>query len=170
MGFKQCFNGAAMALSSILQQNVSTLRLTSIYVHFATQRSMYTDQSVVKLFFEVVVKPHEFPKIVMSDSDPVFIISFWTTIFKLHKTKFIYRSFAYHPQPNPTDRKTKVENRFKKASRITLTPPLALHTLHSLLHVGVPVPKSISIFHSLGSIIVGEAHQSGGPTEEIECR
>ena len=70
-------------------------RLTK-YAHFGALPTSYNAHRVAELFFDIVVKHHGFPKIVVSDRDAILVSQFWSSLFKLSGTQLKY-STAYHP-------------------------------------------------------------------------
>jgi transposase InsO family protein len=69
----------------------------SKYVHFIALRHPYSAETVASVFFSEVVRLHGLPSTIVSDRDPVFTSTFWTTFFKLMGTK-LHMSSAFHPQ------------------------------------------------------------------------
>ena len=60
-----------------------------------------------KLFFENIYRHHGLPSVIICDRDPVFMSTFWKSLFSTLKTK-INPSSAYHPE---TDGQTEIMNR-----------------------------------------------------------
>jgi hypothetical protein len=59
--------------------------------------SVYSAETIASIFFSEVVRLHGLPSTIVSDRDPVFTSTFWTTLFKLMGTK-LHMSSAFHPQ------------------------------------------------------------------------
>jgi hypothetical protein len=68
----------------------------SKYAHFIALRQPYSAETVASIFFSEVVRLHGLPSTIVSDRDPVFTSTFWTTLFKLMGTK-LHMSSAFHP-------------------------------------------------------------------------
>ena len=66
-----------------------------------------TALEAAKLFFENIYRHHGLPSVIISDRDPVFMGTFWKSLFSMLQTK-ITPSSAYHPQ---TDGQTEIMNR-----------------------------------------------------------
>jgi transposase InsO family protein len=77
------------------------------YAHFIALDHPYTTASVVKVFFDSIVRLHVIPRSIVSDRDVVFTSKFWTELFKLSGVK-LQLSSAFHPQ---TDGQSEVTNR-----------------------------------------------------------
>nr|GEW58333.1 transposon Ty3-G Gag-Pol polyprotein [Tanacetum cinerariifolium] len=69
----------------------------SKYANFGTLPTSFNVVKVAKLFVEMVVKHHGFPKTVVSDRDPIFISKFWKHLFMASGTQLNYNT-TYHPQ------------------------------------------------------------------------
>ena len=78
----------------------------SKYIHLRALPADFTTSKVAKLFMEIVIKHHGFPKSIVSDRDQVFVSAFWLCLFELSGTKLSMRS-SYHSQ---TDGQTEVVN------------------------------------------------------------
>jgi hypothetical protein len=76
-------------------------------IHLGALPTGFTAYKVGDLFTAMVCKHHGIPKSIVSDRDPVFIIRFWTELFKYSGT-ILRMSSSYHPQ---TDGQTEVMNR-----------------------------------------------------------
>ena len=48
--------------------------------HFIPIRSSYNAAMIAKIYMEQIVKLHEIPKKIISDSDPVFTSSLWKSM------------------------------------------------------------------------------------------
>ena len=68
----------------------------SKYAHFMPLAHPYTATSVVRVFFDEVVRLHGLPASIVSDHDTVFTSSFWRELFRLSGVKLQY-STAFHP-------------------------------------------------------------------------
>lgn len=79
----------------------------SMYAYFMSLKHPYITYDVVVLFLNNVFKPHGLPSLMVSDRDPIFVISFRTELFTLQGVEFL-RSAAHHPQ---TDGQSEVVNR-----------------------------------------------------------
>jgi hypothetical protein len=79
----------------------------SKYVHFIALGHPYTAASVVRAFFDGIVRLHRFPSSIISDRDPVFTGHIWRDLFRLAGVK-LRLSTAFHPQ---TDGKSEVVNK-----------------------------------------------------------
>lgn len=75
--------------------------------HFGMLATGFTAIKVAELFAQMVFKLHGMPKIIVSDSDPIFLSQFWKELFKLSGTK-LRMSSAYQPQ---SDGQTKIVNK-----------------------------------------------------------
>jgi hypothetical protein len=79
----------------------------SKYAHFIVLGHPYSATSVVKAFFDQVVRLHGVPASIVSDRDPVFTSTIWQELFLLSGTRLCL-SFAFRPQ---TDGQFEVSNR-----------------------------------------------------------
>lgn len=68
----------------------------SKYAHFALLPIRYNDLKIANLFINTVVKHQGFPKMMVSDRDPVFLNEVWEDMLRLSGTK-LHFSTAYHP-------------------------------------------------------------------------
>ena len=55
----------------------------SKYAHFGALPPYFTTVKVAKLFVDIVVKHHGFPKSIVSGLDLVFVSTFWRRLFEL---------------------------------------------------------------------------------------
>jgi hypothetical protein len=69
----------------------------SKYAHFLPLRHPYTATSVARVFFDVVVRLHGIPSLILSNRDPAFTRQFWWELFTLSRVK-LNMSSAFHPQ------------------------------------------------------------------------
>lgn len=69
----------------------------SKYAHFIPLGHPYTAASVARAFFADIVCLHGFPKLIVSDRDPVFTGHVWRDLFRLAGVK-LRMSSAFHPQ------------------------------------------------------------------------
>lgn len=76
-------------------------------VHLGALATNHSAFKVATLFMDIVCKHHGFPKSIVFDRDPLFLISFWRELFRLSGTR-LRMSTAYHPQ---SDDQTEVMNR-----------------------------------------------------------
>lgn len=65
--------------------------------HFIPLSHPYTVTRVAQLFINNIFKLYGLPKIIVSDQDPMFLSSFWTSLFSLQETELNHNS-AYHLQ------------------------------------------------------------------------
>lgn len=75
--------------------------------HFLPLSQPYIAASMDKLFMDNIFKLHGLPKSIVTNRDPIFMSSFWITLFSLQGTKLNHSS-AYHPQ---SEGQTKVLNK-----------------------------------------------------------
>ena len=75
--------------------------------HFIPTTTTADAPALAKLFFDVVVRFHTFPRSIVSDRDSRFLSSFWTELFEQAQTTLRF-STANHPQ---TDGQTERTNR-----------------------------------------------------------
>ncbi|XP_061344583.1 uncharacterized protein LOC133290508 [Gastrolobium bilobum] len=80
----------------------------SKFAYFSKLPRSFTAAVVAKLFCELVVHVHGFPRSIGSNRDPIFVSQFWSQLFKLSGTT-LHTSTAYHPQ---SDEQTEVTNRY----------------------------------------------------------
>lgn len=67
------------------------------YGHFMALAHPYAAHEVAQEFLQSVFKLHGFPRTIVSDQDPIFLSSFWKSLFSLQGTTLNYSS-AYHLQ------------------------------------------------------------------------
>lgn len=65
--------------------------------HFGELLPHFTAFKAAHLFLDMVCKHHNFPRSIVSDSDPIFISKFWQELFNLCGTK-LRMSTSYHPE------------------------------------------------------------------------
>lgn len=75
--------------------------------YFLGLRHPYTVKTVAVLFAKEIIRLHEMPKSIVSDQDSIFLIYFWSELFRLQGTQ-LKMSAAYHPE---TDGQTEMLNR-----------------------------------------------------------
>lgn len=63
-------------------------------VHLPTN---FTASRAVEFFTTTICELHGYPRSIISGRNPIFLSSFWQTLFKLNGTK-LRMSTAYHPQ------------------------------------------------------------------------
>jgi transposase InsO family protein len=71
----------------------------STYAHFIALGHPCTATSVVRAFFDNIVRLHMVPSSIVSDRDPVFTSKFWSELFAMARVK-LQLSTAFHPQSN----------------------------------------------------------------------
>jgi hypothetical protein len=71
-------------------------RLTK-YAHFFSLSHPFKESTIATTFMDIVQKLHGFPKIIVSDRDPIFTRNFWTELFSCLGTQLAHSS-SYHPQ------------------------------------------------------------------------
>lgn len=64
--------------------------------HFLPLSQPYTAASMAKLFMDNIFMLHGLPKSIVMNRDPIFMSSFWITLFSLQGTKLNHSS-TYHP-------------------------------------------------------------------------
>jgi hypothetical protein len=69
----------------------------SKYAHFVPLGHPYTASSVVRAFFNDIVRLHGFPESIVSDRDLVFTGHVWRDLFKMAGVQ-LRMSTAFHPQ------------------------------------------------------------------------
>jgi hypothetical protein len=79
----------------------------SKYAHFIALGHPYTATSVARAFFDVIIRLHGFPVLIVSDRDPVFTGHVWRDLFRMAGVKLRF-SMAFHPQ---TDGQSEVVNK-----------------------------------------------------------
>jgi hypothetical protein len=83
---------------------LTIINMFSKYCHFLSLGHPYRTMSVVRLFFDNVVKLHRIPSSIVSDRDPVFTGNFWRELFKLAGVK-LQMSSTFHPNQTDTRRR-----------------------------------------------------------------
>lgn len=78
----------------------------SKYCHFIALPSRFTSQDLANRFSMEIFKLHGIPKSIISNRDPLFMSSFWRSLFKAQGTTLKF-STAYHLE---TDGQTEVVN------------------------------------------------------------
>ena len=81
-------------------------RLTRI-AHFIPTVTTVTAYGVAELFMREIFKRYGIPREIISDKDRKFVSVFWTTLFKLCRTK-IKLSSAYHPETDGQTERTNI--------------------------------------------------------------
>ena len=89
--------------------------------HFLPCSRTVDASRIAKIFFDDVVKLHDLPKIIVSDTDLKFTSYFWKTLLHILDTKLQF-SAAFHPQ---TDGQIEVVN---KSQRNLLRTLVGEHT------------------------------------------
>jgi transposase InsO family protein len=69
----------------------------SKYAHFIPLAHPYTVETVARVFFAEIVRPHGIPTSIVSDRDLVFTSAFWQALFRVIGSK-LHMSSAFHPQ------------------------------------------------------------------------
>lgn len=69
----------------------------SKYSHFIPLKHPYSARVLAEIFAREVVRLHGIPASILSDTDPIFVSSFWKELFKLQGTA-LKMNTAYHPQ------------------------------------------------------------------------
>ena len=69
----------------------------SKYAHFTALAYPYTVEIVAHSFLDNIYKLHGLPKSIVSDREPIFLSSFWQSLFSVLGTDLLLSS-AYHPQ------------------------------------------------------------------------
>lgn len=77
------------------------------YAHFLAISHPYTAVTIAHQFTTHALKLHGLPQTIVSNWDSIFLIYFWSKLFKLQKTTLAHSS-AYHPQ---SEEQTKVVNK-----------------------------------------------------------
>ena len=77
------------------------------YAHFIPLGHPYTASSVVRAFFQDIVRLHGFPESIVSDRDPVFTGHVWRDLFR-HAGVQLRMSTPFHPQ---TDAQSEAVNK-----------------------------------------------------------
>ena len=75
---------------------VVVYRITK-YAHFCALYHPFKSSLVANTFIENIQKLHGYPKIIVSDRDPIFTGNFWTELFSCLGTQLAHNS-SYHPQ------------------------------------------------------------------------
>ena len=81
-------------------------RLTK-YAHFCALSHHFSSIILAVAFIKIVQKLHGIPKVIISDSDPIFTGKFWPKLFSCLGTQLDHSS-SYHPQ---SDGKTEIVNK-----------------------------------------------------------
>ncbi|VFQ94564.1 unnamed protein product [Cuscuta campestris] len=119
-------------------------RLTKV-VHLGALPAGFDAHRTTHLFIDIVVKLHDFPKMIVSDRDRVFLSNFWREALKASGTT-LTMSTSFHPQ---TDGQTEVMNRVveqylraftqDKPARWTVLLLWAEYALNTSVHSGLKV-------------------------------
>jgi hypothetical protein len=62
------------------------------FAHFIPMKHPYIAAIVAQLFLDNIVKLHGIPSSIVSNSDKIFVSTFWQHLFKLYKVKLILSS------------------------------------------------------------------------------
>jgi len=82
----------------------------------------FTAPNLARWFSIEICRLHGIPKFIVSDRDPLFVSTFWRTLFKAQGTTLKFSS-SYHPQ-------TDIQNPLSTFPPTTLTPPPTLSNKH----------------------------------------
>jgi hypothetical protein len=78
------------------------------YAHFFSRSHPFKESVVTATFMKTIQNLHGFPKIIVSERDPIFTGNFGTELFSCLGTQLVHTA-SYHPQYNA---KIEIVNKF----------------------------------------------------------
>ena len=78
------------------------------YAHFSALSHPFKASKIATTFMDTIQKLHGYPRVIVSDRDPIFTRNFWTELFSCLGAQLAHRS-SYHPQ---SDGQNEIVNKF----------------------------------------------------------